>query len=608
MDKDLNGILNLLLLSKIAENLDQTQKIKTSNAKKIICYLKESNKSKNINSSILQVTLENQNILNYSKYIDSTLSINDINDLIALLDIEKQNEIKILWKTLLEFKGKSETFEEDFSQALSKSYFEFFPFEVYFNTKIDLKKYIEGLDKCQSLEIKTLFNGCRNKAILEKLEKGITYPKISNIGMGIYFSESLDYTSFFGSKKDLYEELINYGNILPLQETFTCIGAEIYYDKTKLKNIYDYSYKIKALEKSPTDEDIKKYLSDKIVEKNGIHLGKFEIESNHILKEEQAGLKRYKGKFIGKEYVITHKEQILPLFGFNFKRSEYVVIWKDRNFTGENKNAVIQLIEKGITNIYTETRLEKSLELIKRKKYNKIILISNVGKDHSGKKFVEIARKILGYNIVVLFYTGKKEHFDWIKDFPNSLGTVNRKHLFEYIEKYNSLFDFKKELSKSYNDMKFNLDDNYFNLWNSKEIENHYKSLIFDGICPNFRKVIIKSKKNKKVLKINNDKTFSFIPYKNLDIDSVVFYVTIIDNKITLNSNGFYLDFDAKENIVKGDTSLKEWEFEEINQKYFIYCKNKNNVLTFSENTPIIKEENENMQNQLFDLIDIIEK
>ena len=607
MDEELNGILNLLLLSKIAENLDQTEKIKSSSAKKIICYLKESNKSKNINSPILQVTLENQNILNYSEYIDSTLSINDIIDLFNLLDKEKKNQIEDLKKTLLKFKRKSSTFEEDFSESLSKSYFEYFPFEVYFNPNIELNKYIEELGKCQSLEIKTLFNGCRKNTILEKLEKGINYPKASNLGMGIYFSESLDYTSFFGSQEDKYDELINYGKILPLQKTFTCIGAEIYYDKTKLKNIYDSSYITKVLEKSPTKEDIKKYYSDKIVEKNGIHLGKIELESGHILKEEQAGLKRYKGKFIGKEYVITEKEQILPLFGFNFKRSEYIVIWKDRNFKGENKNAVIQLIEKGITNIYKETSLEKSLELIKRKKYNKIILISNAGRDNSGKKFVEIARKILGYNIVVLFYTGKKEHFYWIKNFPNSLGTIKRKYLFEYIEKYNSLLDLKKELSDIYN-MEFNLDDNYLNFCNSKKIESNFNNLIFDGICPNFRKVIIKSKKNKKVLTINKDKTVSFIPYKNLDIDSVLCYVTIIDNKITLNSNGFYLDFDEKEKIVKGDTSLIEWEFEEINQKYFIYYKTKNNVLTFSENNPIIKEENENKQNQLFDLIDIIEK
>ena len=44
-------------------------------------------------------------------------------------------------------------------------------------------------------------------------------------------------------------------------------------------------------------------------------------------------------------------------------------------------------------NAYLEDSLEKALEIIKRKKYNKIILISNIGLDKAGKKFVEVARK-----------------------------------------------------------------------------------------------------------------------------------------------------------------------------------------------------------------------
>ena len=44
-------------------------------------------------------------------------------------------------------------------------------------------------------------------------------------------------------------------------------------------------------------------------------------------------------------------------------------------------------------NVFFESNMEKALELIKRKKYNKIILISSC-QGEVGKKFVDIVRKI----------------------------------------------------------------------------------------------------------------------------------------------------------------------------------------------------------------------
>ena len=41
---------------------------------------------------------------------------------------------------------------------------------------------------------------------------------------------------------------------------------------------------------------------------------------------------------------------------------------------------------------------------------NKIILITSVGMDLSGKKFVEIARKILGFDVVVLFFSSNRSN------------------------------------------------------------------------------------------------------------------------------------------------------------------------------------------------------
>ena len=90
------------------------------------------------------------------------------------------------------------------------------------------------------------------------------------------------------------------------------------------------------------------------------------------------------GEFIGKEYVITEKEQFLPLYGITLKRNEYLIICRvSNNYYNNNcidylKEYKMILYKNGRLNVYIENSIEKALELIKRKRYNKIILISSI--------------------------------------------------------------------------------------------------------------------------------------------------------------------------------------------------------------------------------------
>jgi hypothetical protein len=100
------------------------------------------------------------------------------------------------------------------------------------------------------------------------------------------------------------------------------------------------------------------------------------------------------------------------------KRVEYCVIWRDNNFSPKpvfnNKYDTIfksflkerlkYINQNAKYNIYPCETSEEALGLVNRKKYNKIILISNVGTDFRGKKFIEKARKIIGNNVIVLFF------------------------------------------------------------------------------------------------------------------------------------------------------------------------------------------------------------
>ena len=145
-------------------------------------------------------------------------------------------------------------------------------------------------------------------------------------------------------------------------------------------------------------------------------------------------------KFIGTEFVIPSENQILPLYSITLKRSEYYCLWKDYHFTHQTsftehalhvKNYAKQLL--GI-NVYGVGEIYEALNIIKRKKYNKVILLSNVGSDvEKAKKFVNDIRTILKFNVVILFFTSSLSHLNWIKELPNALFTTSDKHFKEYI-------------------------------------------------------------------------------------------------------------------------------------------------------------------------------
>ena len=110
----------------------------------------------------------------------------------------------------------------------------------------------------------------------------------------------------------------------------------------------------------------------------------------------------------------------------------------ENDFSNFLKERQLFIYKYAKMNAYFVSSTEKALEIIKRKRFNKIILISSIGLDLSGKKFVEIARQILGFNVVVLFFSQNKKHFSWLQSFPNALYTNDANFYKEYIMNYNN--------------------------------------------------------------------------------------------------------------------------------------------------------------------------
>lgn len=111
-------------------------------------------------------------------------------------------------------------------------------------------------------------------------------------------------------------------------------------------------------------------------------------------------------KFIGREYVINESNQICSFIDYKFKRNEYCAAWRDVNFSpnpvynnkfDQNFKAFLKdrLDYMKLTykfNFYPLETSEEALKIIEMKKFKKIILISNVGNDLSGKDFIINAR------------------------------------------------------------------------------------------------------------------------------------------------------------------------------------------------------------------------
>ena len=234
------------------------------------------------------------------------------------------------------------------------------------------------------------------------------------------------------------------------------ITCSTYYNKNGYKQVYDYKYNPK---------------------KNEINFALAGARTETLKNIDNS-------KFYGTEYVIWNLEQICPFIGAKLKRVEFCCIWRDTNFSkkifynpeadkafkdylAERMKFIEQYTE---FNIYPCQTTEEALKLIKRKKYNKIILLSNIGQDLGGKEFVNEARKIIQSDVIVLFSSYDENHLDWVQKYKNALFS-NDPFLFEEylkcfspnfleIEIEDNILCLKEKLEKFYN-VKFNFDDEF---------------------------------------------------------------------------------------------------------------------------------------------------
>ena len=610
---DLSGILLLCLLNYIASNINDINKINKSGIREIIKELKEGvkmtgNPQDDIRESLKQKN--GNNILTYINYLQEVISTKDIWNLIDLFDKNEKKEIISFWSILSKYQEFNEIFEKDFGKIMEKSYFDYSLIGVSIYQHRRRKEFLEKLKKCENPIVRYLLHGTTIDKISLIITDDFKYTKQAFYGMGVYFSDMIDYTSFYcGEVKEGHRT--NWNKIIPVGETISCVAAEVFYSRGKKKYIYNGKLKVSTLDHFPKYEELKSKYKDKMVQPNGVHFIRVEPKGGQTIKSENDEIAIKEGGFVGTEYVITEMYQILPLYGLTLKRNEFFIIWRDGNFKGQNswtnylKDRKMFIYKEAKMNVYFESNTEKALELIKRKKYNKIIIITSC-QGNVGKRFVDVARKILGFEVVVLFYSANTNNLSWIKNYTNALYTNNEYFYRKYITNYNikGLFDLKEEMEKNYK-CSFKLNKKCLEYPLVKKAEKKdFSKLKFEKINRYFRRVMIKNKNTKKALFMEKGKV-KFEGYEGNDIQQFIWYVTILDDEMTLFSNDSYLFVDEKNNMeIKGSEWMINWKYEAKDEKYLFYYKDKNNVLTLSEDKALLKKEDKN-DVQLFELLDI---
>ena len=101
-----------------------------------------------------------------------------------------------------------------------------------------------------------------------------------------------------------------------------------------------------------------------------------------------------------------------------------------------------------------------------------------------------------------------------------------------------------------------------------------------------------------------------FLPQKKINNNySYIWYITIIDDNITLFNNQFYLGFDYNGKKIVKDEFMRKWKINLVNNTYFLfYFESYENILTDFNNQALAQKQNEKFYNQLFAISDIIEE
>jgi hypothetical protein len=389
-----------------------------------------------------------------------------INQLMKYLTKNALYEINDIKIRLGKYANYVNIFETYIQNSLKRSVFEFSIVSLVVIERNDFDFFENQRIKCPNRVDKILYHGTQIHPI-SCILTGMFKKSVESCqhGRGVYFTDDLDYCWFYGGDQDNRSNT----NIIPNKgKIFTAISSLVYYDKTKFLKVKGYNQR-----EQPGKNEINFAYADydlETIDKPDVH------------------------KYYGTEYVIWDLDQICPFISVKFKRDEFCVIWRDDNFSegavyNDKFDAIFkQFLKERLKyikqsakyNVYPCITTEEALKLVNRKKYNKIILISNVRPDFEGRKFIDQARQIIGSNVIALFLCYSGGHLKWIKDYKNGLYANEKVFYEEYLDNFGSESKMRELISKMENhyNVKFNIDNDFLKFPHFRQ-KGFYSDLTF---------------------------------------------------------------------------------------------------------------------------------
>ena len=477
---ELKGILKLCLLKEIAIKIDNTVLQQLRMMKKIpeIIYyiiktLKESRldieQINNVNQNIkgIMEQEDGRNIFRFSNFVDENINYGYIKLLASCLHQIYKPEINDISFRLGKYEKYLPFLEFKFQEAMRNSYFEFSIVSLVIIDRPDFDTFSKERHNCPNRSDLLLFHGTQIHpitCILTGLFKK-SIDKCIQHGQGVYFTDLLDNCWFYGGDVN---NRYNKNKIPAVGDMFTGIVSLVYFNRQGFLKVNNYNTRLR-----PGKNEI-----------NFAYAGPvFETLPNPDFR-----------KFVGTEYVVWDLNQICPFMSVKFRREEYCIIWRDDNFSKKDifHNQFDQTFKSYLQerlkyvnqsakyNVYKCESTDEAIKLVIRKKYNKIILLSNVGKDYGGKLFVDQARQILGNNVIVLFLAFNINHLNWITKYKNALFSKDPEFFEEYLDSFDNEWKFRNLITKIENKygVKFNIDNNFLN-FPLFRAGGHYSDLIF---------------------------------------------------------------------------------------------------------------------------------
>ena len=448
-----------------AKSVNQSDNDIESSKKEIIQIFDEKIKGEEVN--------EKTNFYEASKMF----TINNFFDVIDYLseeDLPKQ-ELAQLKKN---YEENIKIFYRDIEKALEFSIFEYQIVKTYFNDRDDYDKFKEEKNNCKidnvkvETEEKLLFHGTKVEYIASILKTFVDIDKTfsNKLGKGFYLSDLFEVSWRYRNSVNIDD------NIPKIGESFSVLVCDTFYAKNYVLHCFEAIW------------------NDLLIPLYHLRIAKVKADTDKVISEEE--LIGY-NEYIQNEYLISHQEQVIPIYGICLRRVEHLIIWRDKNFDESNPNKYEdfeEMIKYNIemmsfaylelnAKIYYVKTTEEGLKLVDRKKYNKIIIITNGG--NNGEEFIKESRKIMGGNPIayVTCYI-PENHIDWVSQLPNTLLSDDKEIFQDFLK--NAITENKEEMEKLKDKIEnkygknLGFDrDNAFNFKNFKK-EGKFSELIFN--------------------------------------------------------------------------------------------------------------------------------